>query len=77
MTGDERKRLFKSIAARRGETLSAASLLNCGVTWDHLSKGISDRYETPLSPEVKEKFAAYVCRSVDELFGVREGADAA
>lgn len=69
MTGDERKRAFKAAVANEGTTLSSAALLSCGVTWDHLAKGISDRYATPLSPEVKEKFAAYIGRSVQDVFG--------
>jgi len=77
MTGEERKRAFKVAVARRGETLSAAALMSCGVTWEHLSRGISDVYDTPLSMEVKEKFAAYLGRSVDEVFGGAAGEHAA
>ena len=70
MTGEERKRAFKSAVAARGTSLSAAALLSCGVTWDHLSRGISDNYETPLSAEVKTRFANYIGKRVEEVFGV-------
>jgi hypothetical protein len=68
MTGDERKRAFKAAAANEGVGLAMASLTNCGVTWEHLSRGISDVYDTPLSAEVKQKFAAYLGRTVEEVF---------
>lgn len=77
MTGDERKRAFKAAAASEGKTLSVAAILNCGVTWEHLSRGVSDEYETPLSAEVKQKFAAYIGRSVEDVFGNHASADAA
>ncbi len=73
MTGDERKRAFKAAAADKGDKLSAAAILSCGVTWEHLSRGISDEYQTPLSDEVKAKFAAYIGRSVADVFGQRSG----
>ncbi|HWT45499.1 MAG TPA: hypothetical protein VN085_06010 [Vicinamibacterales bacterium] len=69
MTGDERKRAFKVAVAKRGQTLSAAALLWCGVTWEHLSRGISDEYDTPLSADVKQKFATVIDRSVEDVFG--------
>lgn len=69
MTGEERKRAFKAAAANEGVGLAMASLTNCGVTWEHLSRGISDEYHTPLSAEVKQKFAAYLGKTVDEVFG--------
>jgi hypothetical protein len=70
MTGDERKRAFRVAAAEHnGATLSAAAVLGCGVTWEHLSRGLSDDNPTPLSIEVKTKFAAYIGRDVDEVFG--------
>lgn len=77
MTGGERKRAFKAAAADRGETLARAALFACGVTWDHLSKGISDEYDTPLSAEVKQKFAHYIGRSVEEVFGNEQTSSAA
>jgi len=69
MTGDERKRAFRATAADRGEKFSVAAILNCGVTWEHLSRGLSDEYQTPLSSEVKQKFAAYIGRTVEDVFG--------
>lgn len=69
MTGEERKRAFKAATANEGTTLSMAALTNCGVTWEHLSRGVSDEYDTPLSIDVKQKFAAYIGRTVDEVFG--------
>lgn len=77
MTGDERKRAFKAAAAERGEQLSVAAILHCGVTWEHLGRGISDEHPTPISAEVKQKFAAYINRSVADVFGETSGDAAA
>jgi hypothetical protein len=77
MTGDERKRAFRVAAAEHGATLSAAAVLGCGVTWEHLSRGLSDDNPTPLSMDVKTKFAAYVGRSVEEIFGANAEDEAA
>lgn len=69
MTGDERKRAFKSTAASKGMKLSSAAILWCGVTWEHLSRGISDEYQTPLSADVKERFAHAIGHPVEYVFG--------
>lgn len=67
MTGLERKVAFRSTAEMAGMTLNAAALQVCDVTWDYLSRGIAGR--SPLSVEVKQKFAAYIGRTVEEVFG--------
>lgn len=77
MTGEERKRAFKSAAANEGVTLAMAALTGCGVTWEHLSRGVSDEYDTPLSAEVKQKFAAYIGRTVEDVFGSTANENAA
>jgi hypothetical protein len=77
MTGDERKRAFKSKVAADGTTLAMAALTECGVTWEHLSRGISDAYETPLSADVKQKFAHYLGFSTEYVFGPSAEAGAA
>jgi len=71
----ERKMAFQTQAKRDGRTLSAAAYEACGVTWFHLSDGLADK--RPMSAEVKAKFAAYIGRSVDEVFGSSEPANAA
>lgn len=67
MTAIERKVAFRSTAELVGLNLNVAALEVCGVTWDHLSAGIAGI--RPLSDEVKQKFATYIGRSVDEVFG--------
>lgn len=67
MNPAERKVAFKTQAIRDGRTYNAAAYEACGVTWFHLSDGIADK--RPLSEEVKQKFAAYVGHSVEEIFG--------
>jgi hypothetical protein len=71
----ERKAAFKSQADRDGRTLNAAAYEACGVTWFHLSDGIAGK--RPMSDEVKQKFAAYIGRTVEDVFGVRTSASAA
>jgi hypothetical protein len=73
MTALERKVAFRSTAELAGRNLNVAALEICGVTWDHLSAGIADK--RPLALEAKQKFAEYIGRSVEEVFG--ETADAA
>lgn len=77
MTPGERKAAFRAQADRDGRTLSAAAYEACGVTWFHLSEGLKDLPGRPMSPEVKQKFAAYIGQSVEDVFGANEGADAA
>lgn len=72
MTPAERKAAFRHQADLERKTLSGAAYESCGVTWFHLSDGIADK--RPLSPEVKAKFAAYIGRSVDDVFGADERA---
>jgi hypothetical protein len=67
MTPLERKAAFKHQTTLDETTLEAAAKSVCGVTWLHLSEGIADR--RPLSGEVQQKFAAYLGRSVDDVFG--------
>lgn len=69
MTPGERKAAFRAQADRNGKTLNAAAFEACGVTWFHLSQGIQDPDKRPLSNDVKEKFAAYIGRSVRSVFG--------
>ncbi|HXU02132.1 MAG TPA: hypothetical protein VN903_14275 [Polyangia bacterium] len=77
MTGEERKRAFKAAAANEGTGLALAALLNCGVTWEHLSRGVSDDHATPLSADVKQKFARYIGQSVEFVFGGEQASSAA
>lgn len=67
MSPVERKSAFRHQAALDGKTLSGAAYEACGVTWDHLRGGISDAL--PISADVRQKFAAYIGKSVDEVFG--------
>lgn len=69
MTGEERKRAFKSAAAAEGLTLAGAAHEVCGVTWEHLSSGIANPEARPISIEVKQKFAEYIGKTVEEVFG--------
>lgn len=74
MTASERKAAFRAAADQEGLTLSAAALLRCGVTWMHLSTGISNPIVRPLGDEVKQKFAAYIGRTVEDVFGASQEA---
>src|SRR5690349_5606729 len=67
MTPLERKAAFKHQTTLDQTTLESAARSQCGVTWLHLSEGIADR--RPLSLEVQQKFAAYIGRSVEDVFG--------
>lgn len=69
MTPLQRKAAFQSAATIAGLTLEAAANKRCGVTWFHLSEGLKGKAHRPLSDEVKTRFAAFVGRSVEELFG--------
>jgi hypothetical protein len=62
-----RKMAFREKAARDGETVSAAAIKACGVTPYHLTEGLAGR--RPLSAAVKQRFADYIGRSVEEVFG--------
>ena len=75
MTPLERKVEFRTQAARDGLTLHGAAYKACGVTWFHLSQGIQG--DRSLSDEVKEKFSAYIGRSVKRVFGEASTVDAA
>jgi len=63
----ERKVAFKSQAAREGKTASAAANDACGVTWFHLSDGLKNK--RPMSADLKQKFAAYIGKTVEDVFG--------
>jgi hypothetical protein len=67
MTPVERKAAFRNAADLNQKTLSGAAYEVCGVTWEHLGTGIADK--RPLSADVKAKFAAYIGRSVEDVFG--------
>jgi hypothetical protein len=73
MTPVERKAAFRARTDLDSTTLSGAAWDVCGVTWEHLGSGIAGM--RPLSAEVKQKFAAYIGRTVEDVFG--EAADAA
>lgn len=70
MTPLERKAAFKHAVTMNETTLEAASREVIGVTWLHLSQGINEE-ETRrgMSPEVKQKFADYIGRPIEEVFG--------
>lgn len=68
MSPIERKAAFRLQAERDGRTLSGAAHEACGVTWEHLAEGIKDGRHR-ISADIKQKFAAYIGRSVDEVFG--------
>lgn len=74
MTPAERKAAFRYKADLEGRTLSAAAQEACNCTWFHLSEGIADKIERPLSADVKEKFASYIGKTVSEVFGTAEAA---
>lgn len=78
MTPLERKAAFKHAVTMKETTLEAASRESIGVTWLHLSLGLNEE-ETKrgLSDEVKQKFAAYIGKPVEEAFGAGSPANAA
>jgi hypothetical protein len=78
MTPLERKAAFKHAVTLNQTTLEAASRDVIGVTGLHLSLGINEE-ETRrgMSPEVKQKFAEYIGRTVEEVFGAPTEATAA
>lgn len=78
MTPLERKAAFKHAVTMKQTTLEAASREAIGVTWLHLSLGINEE-ETRrgMSAEVKQKFAAYIGRTVEEVFGANDTEHAA
>lgn len=67
MTPLERKAAFRHAVTMNETTLDSAAQDGCGVSWHHLSQGIAG--ERRLSTEVQQKFAAYIGRSVDDVFG--------
>lgn len=67
MDAISRKMAFREQAARDGETVTSAAVKVIGVTPFHLSEGLAGK--RPLSAAVKEKFATYINRSVQEVFG--------
>lgn len=77
MTGLERKAAFKHAVTMNETTLDAASRDVIGVTWLHLSLGIDEENtRRRLSDDVKQKFAVYIGRTVEDVFG-EAAADAA
>ena len=77
MTPLERKAAFKHAVTMNETTLDKASREVIGVTWLHLSLAIDEENRRGLSAEVKEKFAAYIGRSVEEVFGAESNVSAA
>lgn len=67
MTPLERKAAFKYEATLREKTLDGAAKEFCGVTWFHLSQGLAE--ERDLSADLRQKFAAFIGRSVEDVFG--------
>jgi len=63
----ERKIAFKAQAARERKTVHAAAVEACGVTWFHLSEGVSGK--RPISAKVRQRFAEYIGRPTEEVFG--------
>lgn len=72
MTPLERKAAFKAAVTLAQTTLETASVERVGVTWYHLSEGIAEK--RPLSAEVKQRFANYIGRRVDDVFDPQEAA---
>ncbi len=68
MTPGERKAEFRARADREGKTLNAAAYEVCGTTWYHLAEALKGK--RPVSLEEKEKFAADLGRTVDDVFSV-------
>ena len=66
-TGSEYKMAFRARAAQDGDSVTAAAVKVCGVTPYHLYEGLSGR--RALSAAVKQRFADYIGRSVEEVFG--------
>jgi len=75
MTGLERKAAFLYAATLERKTLETAAQDACGVGWFHLSQGILG--ERPLGAETRQKFAAYIGRTEDDVFGDSSTSDAA
>ncbi len=67
MTPLERKAAFRHAITMNETTLDSAAQDVIGVSWHHLSQGIAG--ERRLSAEVQQKFAAYIGRPTDEVFG--------
>lgn len=70
----ERKAAFQYAATMNRLTLEQAAQEACGVTWFHLSQGIAG--ERSLGAETAAKFAAYIGRTADEVFGAASAATA-
>lgn len=75
MSGLERKAAFQTAATMQEKTLFAAAQDACGVTWTYLSDVIADKRSA--SEEVRQKFAAYIGRTVDDVFGGADESSAA
>ncbi len=73
----ERKAAFLYAVTMNQTTLESAAQEACGVTWFHLSQGIAHPEYRTMSAEVKQKFAEYISRTVDEVFGPAADASAA
>jgi uncharacterized protein involved in copper resistance len=69
MTPLERKAAFKHAVTMKETTLEAASRDVIGVTWMHLSLGIDEENRRGMSDEVKAKFAKYIGKTAEEVFG--------
>ncbi len=67
MTPLERKAAFRHAVTMNETTLDSAAQDVIGVSWHHLSQGIAG--ERRLSAEVQQKFATYIGRPIDEVFG--------
>jgi hypothetical protein len=75
MTPLERKAAFLYAVTMNKTTLEAGAQDGCDVTWFHLSQGIAG--ERKLGAEVKQKFAAYIDRSVEDVFGEQAHSESA
>lgn len=73
----ERKAAFLYAVTMNRTTLEAASRESIGVTWFHLAQGIKYPEYRGMSAEVKQKFAAYIGRTVEDVFGDSSAATAA
>lgn len=71
----ERKAAFLYAVTMNQTTLESAAKDACGVTWFHLSQGIAHPEYRTMSDEVKQRFADYIGKTVDEVFGSPVPAD--
>lgn len=70
----ERKAAFRQRVDLDGKTLGAVAFESIGCGWIHLSEGLKGN--RPLSAEVKQKFSAYIGRTVEDVFGGEAVVDA-